>query len=364
MIRKRILHVINSLTFGGAEVLLANSLAPGGLQENTDNYLTYFMGESSLIERVDRSVKIIPLEYKGKFDLVRALRKLRKIIIDNNISVVHTHLTPSDFYTSLVLPKKVKQVHTVHSTYSMDRSQRKYNRFLEKHLFFNRKDCNLIFLSSYNRNDFLRTLKFRGKTFVLNNFIADEFFGKKTSFYSPSTDALKIIAVGVLREEKNYMYLLEVFSFLKDYNISLDIYGAGDKTQYEKMVNEKNLKIRFMGQHDNVHTVFKNYDLFILPSKFEGFGLSVFEAMVSGVPVMISNLDSLKSIVEDNAIYFELDNAEKVAEQIKAIYLHETDINTMAEKAKVYAEKIVKREIYINKLLEIYKQLPGKSGTM
>lgn len=315
------------------------------------------MGESSLLDRIDKKVKIIPLQYKGKFDLVRALRKLRKIIIDNEISIVHTHLNPSDIYTRLVLPRKVKQLHTIHTTYSMDYTPRAYNLFLEKYLFFKRKDCNLIFLSAYNKEDFLRTVKFSGKTFVLNNFIGDEYFGKKTSFYPPVATELKIIAVGALRDEKNYIYLLDIFYFLKDHNISLDIYGGGDKTKYEDLVKERQHKVRFMGLHDQVHTVFKNYDLFILPSKLEGFGLSIFEAMVSGVPVMISNLDSLKSIVGDHAIYFELDNAEKAAQQIIAVLQNKIDINEMAVKAKEYAEKTVRREIYINKLLEIYEQV-------
>lgn len=358
MIRKRVLHVINSFSFGGAEVLLANSLAPGGLQEYADNYVTYFTGESSLLQRIDKRVQALPLQYKGKFDLPRALKSLRKIITENNISIVHTHLTPSDFYTRLVLPKNVKQVHTVHSTYSMDTTQRWVNSFLEKHLFLKRKDCNLIFLSEYNQQDFLRNFKgFSGKTFVLNNFISDEYFSGKTSFYAPGSTRLKILSVGALREEKNYFYLLEVFSFLKEFDISLDIYGGGDKTAYENLVSERGLHVRFMGQNDEIYKVYKDYDLFILPSKLEGFGLSIFEAMVSGVPVMISNLDSLKSIVGDNAIYFELDDAEKVAQQIKAVYMHQADINSMAVKAKSYAEKMVKREIYTKELIQIYNTL-------
>lgn len=275
----------------------------------------------------------------------------------NDISIVHTHLTPSDFYTGLILPKNVIQVHTIHSTYSMDNTQRPYKLFLEKHLYFNRKDCNLIFLSSYNREDFLRTIKFSGKTFVLNNFIGEEYFGKEISFYPPGAAELKMIAVGGLRDEKNHAYLIDIFSFLKDHNISLDIYGTGDKTKYEAIVKERQLMIRFMGQHDKLNTVLKKYDLFILPSKFEGFGLSIFEAMVSGVPVMLSNLDSLKSIVGDNAIYFELDNSEKAAQQIIDVLQNKIDINKMAVKAKAYAEKTVRREIYINKLLQIYEQV-------
>jgi len=37
--KKKVLHVINSLTTGGAEILLVNSVSPGGQQQYTDNYL-------------------------------------------------------------------------------------------------------------------------------------------------------------------------------------------------------------------------------------------------------------------------------------------------------------------------------------
>ena len=157
------------MTIGGAETLLANSLAKGGLQEHTDNYLVYFMGESFLLDRIDKRVKIIPLHYKSKFNLLSALKKLRKIITDNGISIVHTHSAPADFYTRLILPANVKMVHTVHSTYSADYTPRRYMLFLEKYLFFRRKGCNLVFSSVYNRNDFLNAVKFRGKTFVLKS---------------------------------------------------------------------------------------------------------------------------------------------------------------------------------------------------
>lgn len=356
--QQKVLHVINTMQLGGAQVLLANSLAAGGLQEHIDNYLVYFMGESSLLDRIDKNVKVISLNYKGISDLKRALSELKKIILDNQISIVHTHLTPADFYTSLILPKNVKQIHTLHSTYSLDHTQKLRNRILQKYLYLKRKDCNLIFLSDYNRDDFLRSLKFRGKSFVLNNFIADDFFspdlGKNTSSPQPG---LKVIAVGVLREEKNFKYLLDVFVFLKNYNIQLDIYGSGDKSSYEQIVKERQLKVRFLGEHAEVSKILCHYDLFISPSLFEGFGLSIFEAMASGVPVLSSDLESLKSLIGDNVIYFQLNNAEQVAQTIVAIYNDRPSVKGMAAKAKAFAEKTVKKEMYIKRLMDIYSSL-------
>ncbi|MBK8785154.1 MAG: hypothetical protein IPN43_01350 [Chitinophagaceae bacterium] len=97
--KKKVLHIINSLTTGGAEILLANSLSPGGLQEYTDNYLVYFNKSSYLADTIDKDVKLINLNYKGGVDIMRMLMQLKSIIKTNKIDIVHTHLTPASLYT-------------------------------------------------------------------------------------------------------------------------------------------------------------------------------------------------------------------------------------------------------------------------
>ena len=357
--KKRVLHVINSLTIGGAEVLLVNSLSPGGLNEHVENYLVYFMQDADhLVAHVDKNVKQICLNYKGGSDIIRLIRQLRKIIIDNKIDIIHTHLNPADFYVNLVRPKNIPQVHTLHIAYTTDLETRRSLKFLERNLFFNRQYCNLIFLSEFNRKDFLDNVKFKGRSFVVPNFVDDSFFMHQAKYFTGSADSgLKLIAVGNFREQKNYLYLLDIFKLLKDQNIHLDIYGGGDMEKYRQVIDENQLSVTLKGQITNVNDVIAGYDLFIMSSTNEGFPLSVFEAMASGVPLMLSNIAPLRSIVQEHAIYFDLDNAEKTAETLVKIFKNQVDINNMAIQAKAYAEKNVKREMYIRRLLQIYTQI-------
>ena len=355
--KKKVLHVINSLTIGGAEILLANSLSPGGLQEHTDNYLIYFNKSSYLADIIDKDVKLINLNYTGGVDIVRILRQLKSIIKTNKIDIVHTHLTPASLYTYLICPDFVPQVHTIHSTYSMDYETRPLMRYLERKIFLEKKECNVISLSEFTKEDFLHSMSFKGRVFVLNNFVADRYFNLPVKQVTRQGNKINLVAVGALKELKNFEYLLEVFAYLADEGIYLDIYGDGDKVKYETIIENKNLKISMMGRIDDMATVIQQYDLFIMPSKFEGFPLSVFEAMAAGIPLMLSDIAPLTSIVKDNAIYFQLDNARGTAEQIMAIYQNKIDINNMAIKAKAYAEKTVRRDIYIKRLLDIYDQL-------
>ena len=355
--KRKVLHIINSLTPGGAETLLVNSLTEGGLQENIDNVFVYFQVTSELRERMDKKVKIIFLNYKGIWDLPRVLIKLRKIIKENDIDIVHSHLNPAGFYTHLACPSGVPQVHTVHTTYSMDNETSRYKRFLEKVLYFNRKNCNVILLSGFTKQDFLKSIPFKGRAFVLNNFVPDAFFRPVAKVYQADKEELRLVAVGRLSKVKNFQYLLEVFKHLKGKKVYLDIYGSGDKQPFEKKIRDWGLNIRLMGSCNNTTKIYEQYDLFILPSVFEGFPLTVFEAMASGVPVVLSAIAPLKNIVKDNGVYFPLDDAKAVAELLVGILNKKTDINAVAKKALEFADQTVRRDIYIKKLISIYEQL-------
>jgi glycosyltransferase involved in cell wall biosynthesis len=288
------------------------------------------------------------------------LRQLKSIIKKNKVDIVHSHLNPAGWYTHLACPRSVAHVHTVHTTYSMDTETRPSMLFLEKHFYFNRKDCNVILLSDYTKADFLNAIHFRGKTFVLNNFVPDSYFSNTAKEYNNGN--LKLVAAGSLKELKNFEYLLEVFTRIKDINVSLDIFGTGDTSKYEKFIREHQLNIRMMGHVNDLSAVLSGYDLFIMPSIFEGFPLALFESMASGLPVMLSDIPPLKTIVKEHAIYFPLDDPDEVARQLRAIFNREIDINEMAKAGKLFAEKTVRRDIYRQKLLNIYDELLSASS--
>lgn len=355
--KKRVLHVINSLTIGGAETLLANSLSPGGLNNYTDNFLVYFNKSSHLRDIIDKNVNVICLQYKGGFDIFRVLKRLRHIIKANQIDIVHTHLTPAGLYTHLMCPSAIPHVHTIHSTLSMDNETRPVMRFLDRQLFFKKSNCNIISLSNFTKENFLQTIPFKGKIFVLNNFVADRYFDLPEKKYNHHKKILRLVAVGALKELKNFEYLLDIFEYLSGLDIYLDIYGEGDKSKYETIIKDKDLKIRMMGSVNDMSTVLPDYDLFIMPSKFEGFPLSVFEAMAAGIPLMLSDIPPLKTIVHKHALYFKLNDAAGTADMIKEIFHGNIDINSMALQAKAFAATTAKREIYIQRLLNIYEQL-------
>lgn len=358
--RLKVVHVINSLLVGGAETLLANSLAPGGLCGFTDNVLVYLRGDSRLLGVLDPAVKTVCLDYRGGTDLPGALLRLRSLILEENPDVVHSHLTHAGLYTHLVCPKSIPHVHTLHIAYSMDTATSRVLLSLERLLHFGSRRCNVICLSEFLKDDLLQHVSFRGAAYVLNNFVADRFFSGCAREYGLDRRDLRLVAAGRLMAQKNFEYLLDVFARCVDREIYLDIYGTGDTRRFEDAVSRGNLRVRMMGECADLAPVLRGYDLFVMPSKFEGFPLSLFEAMASGLPAMVSDIAPLRSIVADNAQYLDLGDPGRTAETLVSILEKKIDINCFARKATALAGRIARRERYIEGLLSIYQRL-GRS---
>lgn len=101
-----------------------------------------------------------------------------------------------------------------------------------------------------------------------------------------------LLTIGRLSQEKGYDTLISIISEINFKNYKLTIVGDGpEKENLKKLVARKKLKkkVFFLGEKKNVNYYFKNSDLFINNSLFEGFPNVVVEALSFGVPVMCSN---------------------------------------------------------------------------
>lgn len=100
--------------------------------------------------------------------------------------------------------------------------------------------------------------------------------------------------VGRLEYEKNHEFLISVF---EDIAKTIDkavllLVGDGERRKdLEKLVNEKDLQERviMLGRRDDVNCIMQAMDLFLLPSRFEGFGIVLVEAQTAGLPCVVSD---------------------------------------------------------------------------
>lgn len=128
---------------------------------------------------------------------------------------------------------------------------------------------------------------------------------------------------------KNHLKLLQAFTILKrKYNSPLKIVFSGaqnkEKKSIEAFIRNNGLRddIKYLGYlpQNEIPYVYAGANMMVFPSKFEGFGIPLVEAMKSGVPIICSNCTSMPEIAGDAALYFNADDPEDIAEKIDSLY--------------------------------------------
>ena len=151
----------------------------------------------------------------------------------------------------------------------------------------------------------------------------------------------RIIAVGRYCHEKGYDLLLKAWVIVQNRTTDwrLEIFGEGDRTQYEEMVDTLNLdrhRCILNGRSSKIQDEFLNSSLSVCSSKFEGFGLVITEAMACGLPVVSFDCPwGPRAIISDgeDGILVENGNVDKLAEALVLMIQNPKQRKAMADKA-------------------------------
>ena len=135
--------------------------------------------------------------------------------------------------------------------------------------------------------------------------------------------AKRVLSIGRYAYDKGNDLLLQAWAIIEKqmYNWSLDVYGNGNKAPYQKQMTELGVdqqRCHLFGPVADVKTEYLSSSVFVLPSRFEGFGLVIIEAMACGVPV----------------IAFDCENGPRaiIADGETGFLIPAFDINLLAEK--------------------------------
>lgn len=110
-------------------------------------------------------------------------------------------------------------------------------------------------------------------------------------------------SVGRLHKVKGYENLIKAAAMHKKDNWMIEIVGAGqEEKNLNNLIDFFRLKdrVKLLGHIDDMEKKYNNFDLYIQPSLSEGFGLTVVEAMGTGLPVIVTPVGSLPEIVRDS----------------------------------------------------------------
>lgn len=112
-------------------------------------------------------------------------------------------------------------------------------------------------------------------------------------------DSFVIGHVGRFSKQKNHKKLIEIYSEFTKLNPSSVLVLVGDgelRTEIEEDVRKMGLKVLFVGLSEEVNKWLQVFDVFVMPSLFEGLPLVLIEAQAAGLPCVIS--DRISSSVD------------------------------------------------------------------
>lgn len=287
--------------------------------------------------------KKIPLyfikQYKYKEKLKKVLFEIRP---DITISTLRREM---NFLNSIKDgSKKIGEIHFSRTHYRNMESNGKENvlkRLISKlwmhQLVRELKKLSMFVTLSSEDND--RWGEIKNRTYIYNPL---SFFPNKTS----DCNKKQVIAVGRYTYQKGFDMLIESWKYVKEKHPDwvLKIYGGGERKSYIELRDRYGLEenVFLEPSTDNIIDKYCESSIFVLSSRFEGFGMVITEAMACGLPAVSFTCPSgPKDIIKDgeDGLWVENGNIKEMAEKISFLIENDKLRKEMGRKARINVER-------------------------
>lgn len=170
--------------------------------------------------------------------------------------------------------------------------------------------------------------------------------GKFPAWNPPAQPPFKFIAIGRLIDRKGFGELIEAFSMLKKNHpqILLDIYGEGKaRKRFQELIDKNNLQgsVTLHGVIPNAWKNIYNAHCFVFPSWYEGFSGALIEGMMTGVPIIASNIPmNLEAVTENKtALIHRVQDAQDLKSKMETVINSYEKVIGMGKSAREEAFK-------------------------
>jgi glycosyltransferase involved in cell wall biosynthesis len=175
-----------------------------------------------------------------------------------------------------------------------------------------------------------------------------------------------LLFVGNRQGYKNFVFFIKSIAPILNENGTLflvctggGIFSTEEKALFSKLNITNQIKqINFENDNELAY-IYKNAIIYILPSLYEGFGMTVLEAFSMGCPVVASNISSIPEVCEKAALYIDPKNTNSIRRGIEKI-MNDKEIRKRLVKSGFEQVKKFSWCVTVNKTLKTYKNLIGK----
>lgn len=302
-------------------------------------------GKENYAEIEKNGGKIFYLEQIGIKNFIKTTRKIKNFFKEKakNYDVIHCHMLNNGAFFLYYAKKygiKNRILHS-HVTQSAESLIKKI-----------RNDI-IIPISVKNANYFFACSNAAGKTiFKKHNFqviknaiqverFAYDFEKRQELRKKYGLEENFIIGnIGRLSYQKNQKFLIEVFNEVnkKNNNIKLILIGNGPlESELKELCEDYNIckDVVFIDSSNDIQNYYQMFDLFVLPSNFEGLGIVLIEAQISGLHCVVSDKVPEEAKITENFESISLNNSKKIwADKI-------IELSKMCNNRKTYSKEAI-----------------------
>lgn len=346
----KVLHLLSSCGIGGIEVLCKDY---GCFSEHKNVFVSLWETDGPIAKEMKENGSNLVELNQSKKNYISTFKKLRLICKNEKIDVVIAqHSDPITFIYLILLKRKFPQIKTavyVHSNAAdMCRSNRKKLASAKKALLKKAAKASdrVIAISNSVKNSVIDILQVpeRKISVVYNGANVDRFRAQAHPFATP----VNIIYVGRLIEEKGVQVTLTALAKIKKEtgaDFRFRIVGDGSyRSALEAKAKELELgdSVEFLGKRRDIPNLLSESDIFIhMPVWEEGFGITIVEAMASGLVCVCAKSGAIPEIIDDCETGFlvEMGNPDELAERIEKIISEDrSEIMRIKENARRRAD--------------------------
>ncbi len=359
----RVAHILGKYLGGGVEAVVLNYYR----NINRNKIQFDFICDSDStdipydeIEKLGGRVILIPPYQK----IFKYQKELIKILKEGKYEIVHSHINALSIFPLRAAKKAGVHIRIAHSHSTSNKKEWKKNLLKNILKPFSKVYANKFICCSEFAGRWLFGDKEydNGTVFLLNNAIDldkyqynEELRNKKRKELCINEDTFVVGHIGRFVEQKNHRFLIDIFNEIKKKNNNSVLLLAG-KGPLMKEMKEKvnnlglNDSVRFLGQRSDADELYQAFDLFLLPSLYEGLPVVGIEAQATGNLCYLSNDMTKETKVLDSTVFMSLDNspdkwADAILRDIKTFKKNDTkeEVSKLGFNIQEEAKKLEKK---------------------
>ena len=310
----RILHVITTIERGGAENQLL-VLVREQIRQKLEVEIIYFKGENEL----ENDFQILGARVRAASasrNIVKQILALYRETRDSSV-VVHAHLPRAELLVALAKPKATFVISRHNAEPFFPGAPGWISKWLSR--FVSRRASKIIAITQTVKQYLVESGEVPDQREIS---VVHYGYPQQVDLNFRKSPSGKIGTLSRLVPQKDLPTLLRAFKVvLRERNyLVLEIFGEGSERKYlENLSTELGIQssVKLLGRTDQVNTVMRDFDIFVLTSRYEGFGLVLLEAMSNNIPIISSNSDAAVEVLgQDFPLFFQIGDFESLASLI------------------------------------------------